>query len=390
MNHRWIKRGIQSAVLLLLAAAFFLFLQAYNQVDKPVMVSTQGRTFEQARVTEVLRDNVQENGSRIGDQIVRLQMESGPEKGQIREANSPNGLLFGAVCYPGMRVIAISSHVGDLTVTTVYNRDRSWPVYGFILLFLAMLCIIGGTRGMRSALALVFTFICFLFLFFPMIMRGMTPFAAAALLSALILTVTICLINGFTIKAFSAVLSAFLGILAAGLSAFAFGWATSVSGYNVADIEQLIFVAQNTLIDVGDLLFAGILFASLGAVMDIAMDISSAVWEIRRKNPQLPPSELFRSGMNVGRDVMGTMSTTLILAFFGGSLGMWVLDYAYDLPYLQLINSNEVVIQILQGISGSFGVIFAVPITSALSAWMPDILKGISSFRRVKHEKKAN
>ena len=209
----------------------------------------------------------------------------------------------------------------------------------------------------------------------------MLPFEAAALLSALILTVTICLINGFTVKAFSAVLSAFLGILAAGLSAFAFGWATSVSGYNVADIEQLIFVAQNTLIDVGDLLFAGILFASLGAVMDIAMDISSAVWEIRRKNPRLSPPELFRSGMNVGRDVMGTMSTTLILAFFGGSLGMWVLDYAYDLPYLQLINSNEVVIQILQGISGSFGVIFAVPITSALSAWMPSLLEKIRTDR---------
>lgn len=377
MKHAWMKKGVQAAVLLAAAVMFLLFLRSYNQIDKPVMVSTQGRTFEQARVVEVLRDNVQENGSRIGDQIVRLQMESGPEKGQIREANSPNGLLFGAVCYPGMRVVAIASHVGNLTVTTVYNRDRSWPVYGFILLFLALLCLIGGKRGLRSALALIFTFICFLFLFFPMIMRGMPPFEAAALLSALILTATICLINGFTVKAFSAVLSAFLGILAAGFSAFAFGWATSVSGYNVADIEQLIFVAQNTLIDVGDLLFAGILFASLGAVMDIAMDISSAVWEIRRKNPELMPAELFRSGMNVGRDVMGTMSTTLILAFFGGSLGMWVLDYAYDLPYLQLINSNEVVIQILQGISGSFGVIFAVPITSALSAWLPEALRVI-------------
>jgi uncharacterized membrane protein len=384
MNHIWKKKAVRAAVILILAAAFFLFLQSYNRIDKPVMVSTQGRTFEQARVTEVLRDNIQENGSRIGDQIVRLQMESGPEKGQIREANSPNGLLFGAVCYLGMRVIVIASHVGNLNVTTVYNRDRSWPVYGFILTFLALLCLIGGERGVRSALALVFTFICFLFLFFPMIMRGMPPFEAAALLSALILTVTICLINGFTVKAFSAVLSAFLGILAAGLSAFAFGWATSVSGYNVADIEQLIFVAQNTLIDVGDLLFAGILFASLGAVMDIAMDISSAVWEIRRKNPRLSPPELFRSGMNVGRDVMGTMSTTLILAFFGGSLGMWVLDYAYDLPYLQLINSNEVVIQILQGISGSFGVIFAVPITSALSAWMPSLLEKIRTDRKQK------
>ena len=73
--------------------------------------------------------------------------------------------------------------------------------------------------------------------------------------------------------------------------------------------------------------------------------------ELHVKNPALTPKELFKSGMNVGRDIMGTMSTTLILAFFGGSLGVWVLDYVYDLPYLQLINSNSIGIEIMQGIS---------------------------------------
>ena len=75
--------------------------------------------------------------------------------------------------------------------------------------------------------------------------------------------------------------------------------------------------------------------------------------------------------MSVGRDVMGTMATTLILAFFGGALSIWVLDYAYDLPFLQLINSNDVGIQIMQGISGSFGVLFTVPMAAALYAWLP-------------------
>ena len=155
------------------------------------------------------------------------------------------------------------------------------------------------------------------------------------------------------------------------MAAVIFGYGASLSGYNVSNIEALIFVGQNSSIAVGQILFAGILFASLGAVMDIAMDVSSAIEELRKHTPNLPPSVLFAAGMSVGRDVMGTMATTLILAFFGGALSIWVLDYAYDLPFLQLINSNDVGIQIMQGLSGSFGVIFTVPMAAALSAWLP-------------------
>ena len=199
---------------------------------------------------------------------------------------------------------------------------------------------------------------------------------------------TICLINGFTIKALSAILATFFGLLIAGLTADIFGYFTSLSGYNVSNIEALLFIGQNTLIDVGQLLFAGVLFASLGAVMDIAMDVSSAVQELHVKNPALTPKELFKSGMNVGRDIMGTMSTTLILAFFGGSLGVWVLDYVYDLPYLQLINSNSIGIEIMQGISGSFGVILTVPIVALFSAWLPHYLETKIELYCFEHKKR--
>ena len=104
--------------------------------------------------------------------------------------------------------------------------------------------------------------------------------------------------------------------------------------------------------------------------MDIAMDVTSACSELYHHDPSIAPKKLFWAGMNVGRDVMGTMSATLILAFFGGSLGVWVLDYVYDLPFLQLISSNAIGIEIMKGLSGSFGVIFAAPLAAALSAWV--------------------
>ena len=360
------------AVLLIVSG---IFLYQYSNVDKPMLVNTQGMIFEKASVQSIIKDNLQENGSRIGDQIVSLKLSSDNNKGQLIEANCPNGMLFGTVCKPGMNVIVISSRIGTMDTYTVYSMDRAIPIFSFIGIFFLMLCLIGGKKGIRSAAALVFTFICFLFLFFPMILRGASPIMAAIITSCIVLAATIYLINGLTIKSLAAGLSSFGGVLSAGLAAVLFSHQAALSGYNVSNIEALIFVGQNTRIDVGQILFAGILFASLGAVMDIAMDVSSAINELRRINPQMNSWELFTSGMNVGRDVMGTMTTTLILAFFGGSLGIWVLDYAYDLPYLQLINSNSVGIEIMQGLSGSIGVIVTVPLTAVFSVWLPVIIE---------------
>lgn len=365
MHTKWM-RFLIVAVFLVVGG---IGLRLYNQVDKPQMVNTGGRTFEKAQVVEIMQDNVQEDGSRAGDQIVMLRIESGAAAGETVQANCPNGLLFGTVCQPGMQVIVISSTIGQLDLHTVYNVDRSLPLYLYVAVFLILLCLIGGKKGVKSAAALIFTFICFVFLFFPMILRGMWPVLAAVITSAIVLGVTMYLLNGWTRKSGIAFLATIGGILTAGAAAVIFGHAVNLSGYNVSNIENLMFVAQNTMIDVGQILFAGILFASLGAVMDIAMDVTSACAEIVKHTQDISRNALFHAGMNVGRDVMGTMAATLILAFFGGSLGVWVLDYAYDLPYLQLVNSNAVGIEIMKGFSASFGVIFTVPIAAALSAF---------------------
>ena len=335
-----------------------------NQVTKPELVNTDGRSFQEATVTGILQDNIQENGSRIGDQIVSLRLEDGSEV----EANSPNGLLFGTVCEPGMSVIAMASKTGSLSSFTVYSYDRFKAVVAFLSFFCLLLMVVGGKKGVKSVLALVITFVSFLFFFFPLIMHGIAPLAAAVITSCLILALTVWLICGSTCKALAAGIAAFGGVLSAGISAEVFGQMAHLSGYNVSNIEALLFVGQNTRIDVGQLLFAGILFASLGAVLDIAMDVSAAVSELHQMNPEKNARTLFQSGMNVGQDVMGTMAATLILAVFGGSLGTWVLDYVYDLPFLQLVNSNSLDIVIMQGLSGGIGVIMTVPLASAASA----------------------
>lgn len=115
-------------------------------------------------------------------------------------------------------------------------------------------------------------------------------------------------------------------------------------------------------------MFSGLLISSLGAVMDIAMSISSAMQELCVQNPAIGRTGLMKAGMRVGRDMMGTDANTLILAFAGGSVSLLVLDYAYDLPFLQIINFNNIGIAVMQELSGSFGVILSVPVTVLLGS----------------------
>lgn len=364
MSKVLLRRSIIAMLLLLFAVGVFLL----NQVEKPQLVTTAGRSFERAQVTEVLQDNLQEDGRRYGEQKVLLEMLSGPKKGQLVEATSSAGYLFGAGCAPGMEVVALQSISGDITLTSVYSENREPQIYIFVLLFFSMICLIGGRQGIKSSLGLIFTFGCVIFVYLPLVLRGFSPFGAAVLVSAVTTLVTMYLIGGPTRKTACSILSTVAGVVAAGIAATLFGLASGISGYNVSDIESLLFLQDTTKIQVGGLLFSGLLISSLGAVMDVAMSISSTIEEIHAKRPELSRLELFKSGMHVGRDMMGTMSNTLILAFAGGSTSVLVLNYVYDLPYRQIINSYNIGIEIMQGISGSMGVILTVPIAAALAA----------------------
>ena len=145
-----------------------------------------------------------------------------------------------------------------------------------------------------------------------MIYRGFSPVAAAILVVIASTLVTMYLVAGVSVKATAAVIGTVMGVLVAGILAFLFGKLCHVTGYNVSDIENLIYVQEQVGIEVGELLFAGILIAALGAVMDVSMSISSTLQEIHDKNPGLTGRQLFHSGMTVGKDMMGTMSIILM------------------------------------------------------------------------------
>lgn len=357
---RW---GIPVVLLLVFAVCVFCL----NQVNKTELTSQKGQTFEKAVVTQILQDNLQEDGSRQGEQTVMVRMLTGEKKGDELQTTSSAGYLFRAGCTVGMKVIVIQSVAGDSTVTTIYAKDREGAILLFAGLYLLILCLVGGKQGIKGALGLLFTGFCILFVYLPMVYRGYSPFWTSVLICAVTTAVTLYLIGGPEKKTLVAAGGTIAGVICAGLAATGFSAATGITGLNVSDIESLMTLFTLNNIQVGGLLFSGLLISSLGAVMDLAMSISSAMSEICAQNPSITRRELLWAGIRVGRDMVGTDSNTLILAFAGSSVSMLLLDYAYDLPYLQIINSNNIGIAIMQGFAGSFGVVLSAPATVVLA-----------------------
>lgn len=357
------KKVVRYLIYLLFVCVFAVFVFKLNQVEKTELVVRTGQTFEKAEVTEILQDNLDSNGTRVGEQKVRVKMLTGARKGEELDITSSSGYLFGATCKVGMKVIVMQSIAGETTIASIYSQDREWVIYIFALLYLLALCVIGGKQGIKGCLGLIFTFFCVIFVYLPLVYLRFSPFWAAVFICFLTTLVTMYLIGGPTKKTCAATLGTLAGVVLAGISAWCFSKASGISGYNVSDIETLMTLWNTNRIQVGGLLFSGLLISCLGAVMDVAMSISSAIDEIYKQNTSLTRKELFKAGMRVGRDMMGTDSNTLILAFAGSSVSTLLLDYAYDLPYQQIINSNNIGIAIMQGLAGSFGIVLSVPLT---------------------------
>lgn len=357
------KKAVRYLIYVLFVCAFAVFVIKLNQVEKTELVVRTGQTFEKAKVVKILQDNLEENGTRVGEQKVRVRMLTGVRKGEELDITSSSGYLFGAACKPGMKVIVMQSVAGDSTVASVYTQDREGVIYIFALIYLLVLCLIGGKQGIKGCLGLVFTFFCVIFVYLPLVYLKYSPFWTAVFVCFITTLVTMYLIGGPTRKTCAATLGTLVGVILAGVSAWCFSKASGISGYNVSDIETLMTLWNTNRIQVGGLLFSGLLISCLGAVMDVVMSISSAIDEIYRQNLSLSRKELFKAGLRVGRDMMGTDSNTLILAFAGSSVSTLLLDYSYNLPYQQIINSNNIGIAIMQGLAGSFGIVLSVPFT---------------------------
>ncbi len=179
----------------------------------------------------------------------------------------------------------------------------------------------------------------------------------------LVILGTFIIIGGFSKKITTAAIGTLGGVVSAGGMALIFNNLAKMTG-GCEDAIQLSINMTSINFDFRDLLFAGIIVSALGACMDVGMSIASSLDEIKMKNPEITWQELFKSGMNIGRDVIGTMTNTLILAYVGGSLTLILLFMACNMNVMEILNKETIAEEVISAIAGSMGVIYTVPITS--------------------------
>ena len=357
-------------VLILVLWAAVLF---WTEEDREATAARK-RMFAVAEVTDILEDTAEvqdwTEGRRIGQQELEIEVLTGPWKGAVLETPNYLTIYTNVDARVGTRIIVRldADEQGQPYVLSIPNYNRVPMLLGLMAVFAGLLVLIGRRKGVMALIGLVYTLACLWFILVPMILRGADPVLVTVVIVALTTAASLLLLTGLSRKTLCATLGCVGGVAAAGLFAAAAGTVSPINGFNLPEAEELVLRAADQGLQISGLFVSGILVASLGAVMDVAMSIASACWELRQVDPKLPRTALFRSGMNIGRDAMGTMANTLILAFAGSSLNTLLLCQVYDYPLIQIFNADAIAVEMIRGVAGSIGILLTVPLGALLSA----------------------
>ena len=369
----WTRRAVAAAAFCLYGALGFLFAShtpvyrfyrsagpAHVRYEKAVVLSIE---------REELEKDARHGGLLTGYQDIVVRIASGEHAGEVVKIQNVLNFTTHFLLREGAGIIVhVDTGDEDTYTVSVYSVDRVPVLVLLAVLFVAALCGIGGWRGFRSLLGMLVTLVSIFFYFMPLLYRGAPPAVAAAVMAAGTTAVSVLLLGGYSRKSAAAIIGSLVGIsLAAGV-AWAAQSMAQISGYTTGEVDSLLAIAGRTGMKVGELLFAAFLISTLGAVLDVSVSIASAVSEIRARAPALPRGALFRSGMSVGRDMMGTMASTLILAFVGMSLNSVILMYSLETSGAQILNSNAAVIELVQSLSAGLAVFLTVPAVAAAAA----------------------
>lgn len=364
-----------SALVLLLIVGLLTGLWLYARPEPDTGTPpAEYAEYENGTITGILSDSCEPDpvaeGANRGEQTLLVEVTGGQYKGLTLQVSNAVGPVYGEPAQVGQSVtLIINTYENGDVRATVYEYNRAPAIYLILGLFLLVTVLVGGKTGAKSILGLVLTFAMLFFVLMPMLMKGWAPIPTTFFLCSLVAVACFVILGGCSRK----VACACLGTVAGMGLAMAFGLLAQallhLDGLRAADAEALLQLRQTgTPLGIRGLLVSGVIVSALGAVMDVAMSISSAMQELKTVNPQLGPRELWKSGMNIGRDMVGTMTNTLILAILGSGMVLILYLYSLSLSRNQLMSSSYLGIEVISGVSSAIGVILAVPVTALVCA----------------------
>ncbi len=237
--------------------------------------------------------------------------------------------------------------------------------------FLVCVVLIGGIKGLKSLLALGITLSLIVAVMIPLLLQGINPILAAILVCTVATVITFFIIAGVNKKTLSATIGTSGGLVLGGLIAYFFGILARLSGFSSPEASMLLYLPNAPEFDYRGLLFAGIIIGALGAAMDVAISIASSLTELQRENPNISSKNMIKAGLNIGRDIMGTMINTLVLAYAGGTLTMLLLFVGFGTTIQHIINLDFFATEVVRAVAGSIGLLFAIPLTIVAFVMIP-------------------
>lgn len=337
-------------------------MQGYPNWEEPSTVSYRGR------VQEVMSQEEISGGQEL---FLSVKVLDGPEKGSIlsvRQTIYENYYPVQEMAEPGDKILFYSDKNREDSEWLMLEYVRSDGILILGCAFALAVLIFGRWKGLNTLVSLGFTCLAVFMVFIPSVLSGQNIYIWSIVTCLYTIIMTMLLINGVSKKSFAAGAGCFSGVAMAGILTVIMDWALGLTGMTTEDALYLQMIEVAEPINLRAIVFAAIIIGAMGAIMDVAMDIASSLQELRSNMPQIGARSLVKSGMNIGRDVMGTMANTLVLAYIGSSLSTTLLMVAYNVEMIQLFNMEMIIVELLQAIVGSFGILLAIPLTSFICA----------------------
>lgn len=265
-----------------------------------------------------------------------------------------------------------------------YDDENGWQFTEYIrtdyliglgILFVVALLFFGRLKGFNTLVSLAFTCLAVFAVFIPAVISGMNIYFWAIITCIYTIIMTLLIVNGPNRKTLAACIGCTGGVMIAGILTLIMTGMLSLTGIVDESSYSLTTVNPDNPIDLLAIIFAAIIIGAMGAVMDVAMSVASSLHELKMKAPKITAGEMFKSGMVIGRDMMGTMANTLVLAYIGSSLTVTVLIVIFNSSMLELFNKERIVVEVLQALVGSIGILFTIPFSCLVSSILYKRLK---------------
>ncbi len=355
---------IKKLLFLIVTALILFLLPAKVFAQNPSQIEVL-----EGKITKILREDIkivdnQQNliqdlqilitkGS-LKDQLITLKAGSLPLAGQTKYKIGDNLLINKSFDFEGNEIFLIAD--------VIRRKALLWLFIAFVILAAA----VGKWRGVTSLIGLAVSFLIIFKFILPQIYLGKDPVLIVILASFIILPINFYLSHGLNKKTNIALISTFIALLITGLLAKFAVELTHLTGY-ASEEAGFLQVAKHGFFNIKGILLAGIIIGTLGILDDVTVSQSAIVQQLKESNPKISKKELFTRSMNVGKDHIASMINTLILVYTGAALPLLLLFIDNPQPFKEVINYEIISEEIVRALTGSIGLILAVPITTFLA-----------------------